>query len=196
MLKKFLIGGALVFSLSLIAITALIFTQPDDYQLERHAIIDAEPAVVFELIDDFRQWENWSPWADADPSMKNTYSGSPRGKGAVYEWSGEGEAGAGRMEIIESRPAEFVEIQLTFVEPFESQAITYFHLDAIDDNSTEVTWGMRGQIWRISSERATSAAFTSSTPQHKTESSASHPCQRGAPWLPPVGSALVQARPT
>jgi hypothetical protein len=45
------------------------------------------------------QWERWAAWEKIDPSVRPTGSGAARGKGAFYEWSGNNEAGHGRMEI-------------------------------------------------------------------------------------------------
>ena len=49
------------------------------------------------------QWTRWSPWEDVDPDLHRAYSGAEEGVGAVYAWSGNRKAGAGRMEIIPRR---------------------------------------------------------------------------------------------
>ena len=75
--------------------------------------------------------------------MKKTYSGAPSGKGAVYEWSGNNKAGAGRMEIVEVFPAARVRIKLDFSRPFEGHNQSEFILEPIR-GETQVVWAMDG----------------------------------------------------
>ena len=75
--------------------------------------------------------------------MKRTHSGAPAGKGAVYEWDGNSEVGAGRMEIIESSPPSKIAIKLDFIKPFEGHNTTTFRLEP-KEGATTVTWSMEG----------------------------------------------------
>ena len=65
----------------------------DTYTVERSAIVDAPAGRVYEQISDFHLWPAWSPWEGIDPAMQRTYSGSERGTGAAYAWSGNRKAG-------------------------------------------------------------------------------------------------------
>ena len=69
------------------------------YSVTRTTTVDAPAHEVHALIDDFHAWTQWSPWEDLDPELQRTYSGSERGVGAVYQWSGNRKADQGRMEI-------------------------------------------------------------------------------------------------
>lgn len=144
MLKKALLisMGLVVVLLAVFFITAAM--QPAEYSVERSTTIDEPTEVVFEQVNDLRNWEDWSPWADIDPDYETTYSGADSGEGAIFEWSGNAEAGSGRMTIEESRPGELVEIKLEFLEPFESTSTTSFTFDG-DGEQTEVTWSMEGE---------------------------------------------------
>ena len=75
--------------------------------------------------------------------MKKIYSGAANGNGAVYEWEGNGKAGKGRMEIMESSPPGKVTIKLDFIKPFEGHNIAEFTMQPNGD-STEITWAMHG----------------------------------------------------
>ena len=72
---------------------------------------------VFTLVNDFHNWDAWSPWAKLDPAMKTTHGGPAAGTGATYAWTGNSQAGQGRMEILESRAGEGVRIKLDFIKP-------------------------------------------------------------------------------
>lgn len=115
----------------------------DTYTVERSETIAAPAATIYPLVADFHQWGTWSPWEDIDPQMQRTFSGSESGQGAVYEWSGNRKAGAGRMEITETDEPSVVTIDLRFLKPFKAHNTTTFTL-AQDGDATAVRWTMTG----------------------------------------------------
>jgi carbon monoxide dehydrogenase subunit G len=117
-------------------------TKPDTMHYQRSASIKASPEKIFPLLNDFRRYATWSPYETKDPAMKRIFSGSPAGKGAVYEWDGDKNVGKGRMEIVEASPSK-VTIKLDFIKPFEAHNIAEFTLEPKGD-ATNVTWGMHG----------------------------------------------------
>ncbi len=131
--------------LVVLIVGVLIFasTKPDTFTVQRSAAIKAPVEKIFAVIDDFHRWPDWSPWEKLDPAIKRTLGGPANGKGATYAWEGNGKAGAGRMEIIESAPASKVGIQLDFIKPFEGHNIAEFTLTPQGDG-TQVSWVMRG----------------------------------------------------
>jgi hypothetical protein len=140
MLKKILIVLA-VFVVVFVVIVAL---QPAEFRVVRSATISAPAQVVFAQVNDFHNWNAWSPWAKLDPAMKQTYEGAPAGIGAVYTWAGNKEVGEGRMTIIESRPSDLIRIKLEFFKPFAGTSITEFTFKP-EGNQTAVTWSMSGK---------------------------------------------------
>src|SRR5581483_4542391 len=94
--------------------------------VQRQATIAAPAAEVFTQVNDFHNWEAWSPWAKLDPNVKNTFGGAAAGTGATFAWEGNDEVGEGRMTILESRPNELIKIKLDFLKPFESTCTTEF----------------------------------------------------------------------
>ena len=86
----------------------VVAMQPPEFTVTRMATVSAEPAAVFAQVNDFHKWEAWNPWGKIDPAMKQTYEGAPAGIGAIYTWSGNSQAGEGRMTITDSRPSELV----------------------------------------------------------------------------------------
>ena len=118
-------------------------TNPDTFRVERSITIKAPPERIFNLIDDFHNFGVWSPWEHLDPAMKRSITGTPSGKGAVYEWSGNAKAGAGRMEILESTPSSRVKMQLDFLKPFRNRNTAEYTLTPQGD-ATKVTWAMYG----------------------------------------------------
>jgi uncharacterized protein YndB with AHSA1/START domain len=114
-----------------------------EFEVKRETTISASRAAVYALLADFHRWRAWSPWEDLDPDLSRTYSGPDAGKGAVYEWSGNRKAGAGRMEITDAVEPSKVQIALQFLKPFKSSNTTTFDL-VERDGATHVTWRMVG----------------------------------------------------
>ena len=114
-----------------------------EFEVERETNISASRAAVYALLADFHRWREWSPWEDLDPDLRRTYSGPDAGTGAVYEWSGNRKAGAGRMEITDAVEPSKVQIALQFIKPFKSSNTTTFEL-VERDGDTHVSWRMVG----------------------------------------------------
>ncbi len=69
----------------LVSISLLL---PAKAHVERQVQIDAPPAIVYALVNDFRRMNEWSPWLDTDPNALYTISGPARGVGATLTWDG------------------------------------------------------------------------------------------------------------
>jgi uncharacterized protein YndB with AHSA1/START domain len=144
MLKTIVIVVLLLIAVPLAVVLALAATKPDTFRVERATAIKAPPEKIFPLINDFRSWEAWSPYEKKDPNMKRTLSGAAAGKGAVYEWDGDGNVGAGRMEITESSPSSKLELNLDMLKPLAAHNVVEFTLEPEGD-ATTVTWAMKGE---------------------------------------------------
>lgn len=125
------------------AVLAYAATRPDQFRIERSIAVEAPPAAVHALVDDFRAWTRWSPWEGIDPALKRTYGGPPAGVGATYAWEGNRNVGAGRMEITESSPGERIAIRLDFIAPMAAKNTAEFTF-VPEGAATRVTWAMFG----------------------------------------------------
>ena len=92
MLKITLIVLA-VLAVGIVGILAYAATRPDDFRVQRSAVIKAPPEKIFPFINDFKQWGAWSPYEKLDPGMKRIYGATTAGKGATYAWEGNGNVG-------------------------------------------------------------------------------------------------------
>jgi uncharacterized protein YndB with AHSA1/START domain len=133
----------IVIAVAVAAILAYAASKPDTFMVRRSAAIAAPPEKIFPMIDDLRAQSAWSPF-EKDPDMKRTHSGAPRGKGAVYEWDGNRQVGAGRIAITDSVPPAKVVLLLDMVRPFKAHNTVEFTLDRIGAG-TNVTWAMQGR---------------------------------------------------
>lgn len=110
--------------------------------LPRHAVvtvqsdIDAHPATVFALLNDFRRVSLWAPFTATDPNARVVYSGPARGEGATVTWDGS-VIGTGSEVIAESRP--FEHLATVIRAGADSTSRSDFELAAVDGR-TSVTW--------------------------------------------------------
>jgi hypothetical protein len=125
-----------------VLVLAIAATRPGHFRVERSRTLPATPAAVLAQLQDFRRWAAWSPWEAIDPSMQRSYSGAAIGPGAVYDWTGNGKAGAGRMEIQQVDSAQVL-IRIEFFKPFKACNTVAFTL-VPQDGSTQLSWAMYG----------------------------------------------------
>lgn len=143
MLKTILLSVAAILVTGIVIVLILAAMKPDTFTLRRSLAINAPPERIFPLINDFRNWTQWSPWEKLDPNLKRDYSGAPAGVGSAYAWDGDKKVGQGRMEIVEAVPPSKVALKLDFIRPFEAHNTVTFALEPAG-NATNVTWTMTG----------------------------------------------------
>lgn len=122
----------------------LRLTSETSFRVARSTSVKAPPEKAHALVADFHEWAFWSPWEKLDPAMKKTYGGAPKGKGAAYEWDGNGKVGKGRMEIVEAAP-ERIAIKLDFFRPFEAHNVAEFSFEP-EGGGAKVSWAMTGPL--------------------------------------------------
>lgn len=140
MLKRILLAVAAV----LLLFSAYVAMLPSTFRIERSAIFVAPPAAAFAEVNDFRNWQQWSPWAKLDPDAKATFEGPQSGEGAVFKWQGNAEVGKGSMTLVESKPDERVRIRVDFEEPWPATSTSEFTFKP-DGPRTIATWAMHGE---------------------------------------------------
>jgi len=141
MFWNILLGIAAILAILIVVIA----TRPTDFRVSRSTKMSARPEAVFAQVNDFHNWEVWSPWAKMDPNAKSTFEGPSSGTGAIFRWDGNKDVGAGSMTILESRPNDLVRIKLDFIRPFAGTNDVKFLLEPAGNNETAVTWSMAGK---------------------------------------------------
>jgi hypothetical protein len=143
-MKKVLLWIVGVLALVVVVFVVVVAMQPTEFSYARSATINAPPAAVFPHVNDFHNWNDWSPWAKLDPNCKYSYEGPDSGKDAKFLWSGNDEVGEGSMTIVDSKPDELVQISLDFVKPMEGHSMVDFTF-VPEGDGTKVTWKMYGE---------------------------------------------------
>lgn len=135
----YIFGGIIL----LIIILALI--APKSYEVSRNITINKPLPEVFNYLKSLKNQDNWSPWAEKDPNMKKTFTGTDGEVGFISAWESDHKhVGSGEQEIISITENKEVAAQLRFLKPFKSQSDAYTRVNE-DDGGTKVTWGFSGK---------------------------------------------------
>ena len=117
---------------------------PSQVHVDRAITIDRPAEVVFEILNSYRDYQKWSPWAGRDPQAMFVTSGPESGVGARLSWSGDPRlVGTGWQEIVSSKPYERIDIKLDF--DVQGVADTGFLL-VPDGDATKVTWSFDSDV--------------------------------------------------
>jgi hypothetical protein len=122
----------------------VVAMRPADFRYARSISIAAPASAVFPHVNDFKKMDAWSPWLKMDPNVKVTHEGAVAGVGAIENWDGDKNIGAGRMTIIESRLNELIRLKLEFFRPFAATNSADFTFEP-QAGGTMVTWAMMGK---------------------------------------------------
>ena len=80
-----------------------------------------------------------------DPNAKHEYSDEMHLVGSYHVWAGNDSIGEGRIEITALDTNKQIDCKLTFIKPFESEAMTAMFFEETEEG-TKVTWNMTGNI--------------------------------------------------
>lgn len=143
MIKKILL--VLVVIIAIPFIGAMFVKQ--DYFVERTVVINQSTEIVFNYLKYLKNQNEFSKWAQMDPNMEKTYSGTDGHAGFVSAWSSDNpDVGAGEQEIIKIVPNQRIDFELRFLSPFEATSPAYMSVKSITINQTQVNWGFSGHM--------------------------------------------------
>ena len=110
------------------------------FNVEKSITIDSPAEKVYQVLSDFNQWRQWSPWLITEPEAKVTVTE----EGKAYAWEGN-RTGSGNMRILDETANRFLNIELNFLKPWKSTSKVRFRVES-EGESTKVTWMMDGGL--------------------------------------------------
>ncbi len=134
---KIILGTILAFFI-LVVLVGLIL--PSNYEFQRSVMIKASPEEVHELVGDLKNWSQWEPWRDEDPTIKTTLGEKSTGVGASQSWKGE--SGDGRLVFTKCSIEEGITYDL-FFDQDQYKCFSSMSYKKVEEG-TEVTWLMKG----------------------------------------------------
>lgn len=133
---------AIFLALAIIIVVTGFFL-PRVVLIERSILVDHPAHPVFEVLQDFRHFTQWSPWFERVPDAGFRLEGPPRGPGSTLVWTDEGGSGRGRLWIVATDPPQRIDLQL---ELGDTEADGFFLVTPADHGRHEVTWGLRAEV--------------------------------------------------
>ena len=127
--------------IAIIGTSIYIAVQPNSFEVTRTQTIKAPTAVIYDHVIDFKNWEAWSSWVEADPNMLITLAEQTKGIGGSYSW--EDKDGIGTMKTIETVLNESIQQSMQFAD-FPASDINW-KFAPNEDGSTDVTWAISGK---------------------------------------------------
>jgi hypothetical protein len=112
----------------------------------KEIVINKPKDEVFNYIKYLKNQQNYSKWATLDPNIKNEFHGTDGQPGFVNHWVGNKKVGEGEQEITAIEEGKALHTDLRFIKPFKSFAKSTMTTEAIDANSTKVSWGFESQM--------------------------------------------------
>lgn len=135
-MKALKIIGIIILVLVVLFLVVAIFLPSKTY-MEESIVINKPASLVYKQVNNFKNWEPWSPFQANDTTMVTSYEGPEQGVGAMFKWTST-RGGNGYMKITESVPYEKVISELDFGIP---GATNIFKLNE-ENGVTKVTWGV------------------------------------------------------
>ncbi|PKP25341.1 MAG: AraC family transcriptional regulator [Bacteroidetes bacterium HGW-Bacteroidetes-2] len=129
-----------------IGVAVYFGTQDGNFAVSETKTIDAPVEVVFQNINDYRNWETWGSWME-DETIKINYPESTSGEGASYSWKSKKD-GEGAMQTLSIIPNTSLQQKIIFNGTLEDEGYpVVWSLEPIENGSkTKVTWSMQGTL--------------------------------------------------
>jgi len=124
-----------------IGFSIYIAVQPNSFNVTRTKTINAPQSVIYNNVIDFKNWESWNSWIEANPETKIMLSNQTKGVDGSYSW--EDEDGIGTMKTIATTLNSSITQEMQFAD-FPKNDVTW-NLKPNDNGTTEVTWTISGK---------------------------------------------------
>lgn len=135
-------------SLVVLAVVIVGVFLPAKASASRQIHVKAPASDIFQLLNGFQRFNEFSPWFQYDPQAEYTWSGPATGVGARMSWKSKHErVGDGMQEIIAVEANQRVTTRLQFDAP--GATVANWRLAPVE-GGTEVTWELESDAgWNL-----------------------------------------------
>lgn len=144
-MKKILLAVLAVIVLAILGVAIWLYSLESHYNVTRSIVINKSVDKVFPLVNNFKTWTEWSPWLCMEPDAKVDVTGSGSDIGDTYSWEGE-LVGIGTIEHLQLERNKLINQEIRFKTPMESKSDVYWIFESLNDSTSKVTWGMKGEM--------------------------------------------------
>jgi ribosome-associated toxin RatA of RatAB toxin-antitoxin module len=131
----------LLILLALVAISVYIGTQNGSFDVKRSKTINIPQSVIYQYVNDYKNWQDWAPWLEKDKTIQFQYSQKTTGTGSTFSWLGKDSEG--KMKTVKNIENDSVFQKLYFDKNEPNDVIWGFQKFG---NSTKVTLRMKGEM--------------------------------------------------
>ena len=142
---KFLKNIILLLLVLFVIAAVYLATLDGSYDVAKTRLIKADQMVVFNDLNDYKNWQEWGPWYEQDSTIRVQYDKNTKGKGGGYTWTSDIEGG-GKMKTLSVQKPERLDQEIVFETPFGDMASDVYWILKKVDSGTEVTWGIKGEL--------------------------------------------------
>ena len=129
--------------IGLIGTAIYIAVQPNEFAFSRSKVINAPASIIYNKVNDFKNWPDFSPWIEQEPNATLTYGETTSGVDGNYAWNGE-ILGEGSMNTLAVDANKSINQHISFIKPFESESDIDWSFESTNEG-TKVTWSMNGK---------------------------------------------------
>ncbi|MES2850340.1 MAG: SRPBCC family protein [Bacteroidota bacterium] len=140
--KKILIFLAVLGAL--ILVVALFVKK--DFASEKEVVVNKPKQDVFNYIKQLKNQNDYGVWAKKDPNIKQVFTGTDGTEGFVSSWEGNSEVGKGSQTIKKITDGQRIDLDLHFIEPWDSHSPAWLTTEEVSPTQTKVKWGMSGKM--------------------------------------------------
>ncbi len=111
------------------------------FVVTREITINKPKMEVFNYVKLIKNSTNYNHWWLIDPKAKLDFKGADGTVGFIATWdSKNNDMGVGVQEIKKIIDGERVDCSLSFIKPFEGEAITYMVVESVNEKTTKLKW--------------------------------------------------------
>jgi effector-binding domain-containing protein len=127
-----IIGGTIYFA-----------TQDGSYSMKQSKVINAPKSVVYNIVQDYKTWEQWASRKAEESEMIISYPAQTAGIGGAYSWEGNMN---GSIKTTAAVPNTSLEQDLAIItKRGDRNSKISWRFEDTDYGGTLVTWSMRGE---------------------------------------------------
>ena len=130
----------LLILLSSIAVAVYVATQKSEFKIEKTVFINVPKQVVFNYMNDYKNWEDWGAWKEDDADMVFVYPEKTVGLGASYSWNGKIGDGKTTTTFVKENDSIAQKTMLSANETFSFLSFKN------TNKGTKVTWTAKGNV--------------------------------------------------
>lgn len=130
----------LLILLAFIGITVYVATQKSSFDIKKTTLINVPRSIVFNYMNDYKNWEEWGSWKEDNPDMTFIYPYNTVGIDASYSWTLGNSSG--KTSTLALKQNDSIVQKVTSAGNAYTSYLTF--KDTV--GGTKVTWESKGSV--------------------------------------------------